>query len=119
MVLSLNQTVENPYLMRLFAEDEQVLLENANLSNPNYNSFPSYSMIILNGLQQINEGLSNELKKYVDNSGSLLILPNKDMDLDNVNAFLSNMSLPQYSALQNKTVRKNVLARGCLNEKKY
>jgi hypothetical protein len=104
-VLSLNQTVENPYLMRLFAEDEQVLLENANLSNPNYNSFSSYSMIILNGLQQINEGLSNELKKYVDNSGSLLIVPDKNMDLDNVNAFLSKMSLPQYSALQNKTVR--------------
>jgi hypothetical protein len=89
----------------LVAEDEQVLLENANLSNPNYNSFSSYSMIILNGLQQINEGLSNELKKYVDNSGSLLIVPDKNMDLDNVNAFLSKMSLPQYSALQNKTVR--------------
>lgn len=106
-VLCLNQEKENPYIMRLFASDEQVQIENVTVSNPDYNSFGSYSLIILNGLEQINDALANELQKFVDNSGSLMIIPNKEMNLESVNKFLSMMSLPCYDNLQTKKQRVN------------
>lgn len=104
-VLSLNQSTENAYLKRLFNTDEQVSLHNESVANPNYSSFGTYSMIILNGLNEIGEGLSEELKKFVENSGSLMIVPSKDMNLESINAFLSRLSLPVYSSLQNKDMR--------------
>lgn len=106
-VLCLNQSKENPYLMRLFENDAQVKIDNASFSNPNYNDFGSYSMIILNGLEEINDALANELGKFIDNSGSLMIIPNKDMDLESVNAFLKKMSLPNYAQLKKQNLRVN------------
>jgi hypothetical protein len=61
----------------------------------------------LNGLERIDEGLANELRKFVENSGSLMIIPTKEMDLESVNAFLNSMSLPYYAQLKEQTIRVN------------
>ena len=106
-VLSLNERKENPYLIRLFGQEDEVEFDNRLVANPDYNSFNSYSLIILNGLERIDEGLANELKKFVENSGSLMIIPTKEMDLESVNAFLNSMSLPYYAQLKEQTIRVN------------
>ena len=106
-VLSLNERKENPYLMRLFDDQAEVKIDNVLVANPDYNSFNSYSLIILNGLERIDEGLANELRKFVENSGSLMIIPTKEMDLESVNAFLNSMSLPYYAQLKEQTIRVN------------
>lgn len=104
-VLALNQKNPNPYLQRLFDVDQQINLDNRGVANPDYNAFSNYSLIILNSLQEINEGLSSELKKFVDNSGSLLIVPTHEMEVENINTFLAQMSLPRYVQLHEKNLR--------------
>ena len=104
-VLSLNQKGENPYLMRLFLNEEQVAIDNYSLSNPPYNDFNNYSIIVLNEIETINEGLSLELKKYVENVGSLLIVPSLQMDVKNVNSFLISLSLPYFEELKKQSMR--------------
>lgn len=104
-VLSLNESKENPYLTRLFKFDEQISLDNKSVDNPDYNSFGDYSMIILNGLNEISAGLGIELKKFVENSGSLLVVPSQMMDIKSVNEFLTTLSLPHYSTIQKKNLR--------------
>ncbi len=104
-VLSLNQKGENPYLMRLFSNEEQVAIDNYSLSNPPYNDFNNYSIIVLNEIETINEGLSLELKKYVENVGSLLIVPSLQMDVKNVNSFLISLSLPYFEELKKQSMR--------------
>lgn len=106
-VLSLNQKGENPYLMRLFSEEEEVLIDNYNLSNPPYNDFNTYDLIILNQIETIEDGLAMELKKYVENIGSLMVVPSLQMDLKNVNSFLNSLSLPYYDKLKTQKVRVN------------
>ena len=93
--------------MRLFDDQAEVKIDNVSVANPDYNSFNSYSLIILNGLERIDEGLANELRKFVENSGSLMIIPTKEMDLESVNAFLNSMSLPYYAQLKEQTIRVN------------
>lgn len=107
-VLSLNQKGENPYLMRLFLNEEQVAIDNYSLSNPPYNDFNNYSIIVLNEIETINEGLSLELKKYVENVGSLLIVPSLQMDVKNVNSFLISLSLPYFEELKKQSMRVSV-----------
>ena len=107
-VLSLNQREENPYLMRLFSDEEQVVVDNYNLSNPPYNDFNNYSLIILNEIETIKESLAQELKKYVENVGSLLVVPSLEMDVKNVNTFLISLSLPYFEELKKQPMRVNV-----------
>lgn len=107
-VLSLNQREENPYLMRLFSDEEQVVVDNYNLSNPPYNDFNNYSLIVLNEIENIKESLAQELKKYVENVGSLLVVPSLQMDVKNVNTFLISLSLPYFEELKKQPMRVNV-----------
>lgn len=103
--LIINGESENVYLNRLFGQDEDVEITNVSVNNPDYGSFPKYSVIILNELRDISSGLLNELKKALDNSASLIILPSTEMETSSVNASLLQMGVPPYSDLEKTPTR--------------
>lgn len=65
----------------LFGEDPAVSFSGATENSIDYGKFASQHLIILNQLKNLSSGLQSELKKFADNGGSVLILPNKDADL--------------------------------------
>lgn len=95
-VLSINGSTENTYLQALFAQDSAVKLTNVNEKMLDYSKIAIYNLIILNELPSLSSGLSQEVKKFVINGGSILILPAENADLLSYNNFAASLSCPAY-----------------------
>ncbi len=59
-----------------------------------YADFPNYSTIILNSLTEYPSGLLSELKQFVDNGKSILILPHSKNSIDDINSAYRYFGLP-------------------------
>lgn len=104
-VLCINGNGENRYLQGLFAADSSVNLINNSDKQIDFSQFAACNLIILNELNAITSGLSEELRRYVQNGGTLLIIPAQRTDVNNYNAFLSAMLCPQYHTLDSVSAK--------------
>ncbi|NQY11505.1 MAG: BatA domain-containing protein [Flavobacteriales bacterium] len=95
-VLCINETDENNYIANLYATDEVFNLTNSSANQIDLFSLSKYDMVILNELNRFSSGLISEIKKHVEQGGSLLLVPSDKIDLDsysecalalNINAF--------------------------------
>jgi len=98
-VLAINGGAENRYLSALFAQDSSVKLANLNEKSLDYSRLPGFDLIIFNELPSISSGLLQEIKRYVENGGTLLILPSANADLSTYNSLLSQLNAPSYLSL--------------------
>jgi hypothetical protein len=64
-----------------------------------YSTLAADNMIVLNGLQTISSGLSQELRKFVDNGGSLVVYPGTDIDMNAYNEFLLTLNTARFMSL--------------------
>lgn len=104
-VLCINGNGENKYLQGLFANDSSVNLINNNEKQIDFSQFQRCNLIILNELNAIPSGLSDELRRYVQNGGALLVIPAQRTDVSNYNTFLSAMQCPQYQRLDSVSAK--------------
>lgn len=98
-VLSINGTTAENYIKSLFGVDPYYKLTQNAESNVNYSNFSNYGLIVLNGLKNPSSGLAQQLKTYLNTGGSVVIFPDLDADIQVYNSFLSNLSLPNITAL--------------------
>lgn len=87
---------EQHYLKTLFATDSAFVFAETDEGKIDYASFSAFRFIILNSLQSISSGLAAELRKFVDNGGSVLVFPGANADIDSYNAFLNPSGLAGY-----------------------
>ena len=85
---------ENRYLNALFQNDSAFHMENTFVTRLNYASLNDFSLIILNQLPRISSGLTQELKRFTSNGGSLLIIPPATAKPDGYQQLLYNTGLP-------------------------
>jgi hypothetical protein len=113
-VLSIDPaTIENgsPYLNKLFGEDSLFVFRSVQENQLDYSSLPSYNLIILNELKTISSGLSQELKRFMDNGGSVLLFPSADADLDSYkefSLFTHSSYFEKYDTLNTKVDKINL-----------
>jgi len=98
-VLSINGGSENRFLNALYAQDSSVRLTNMNEKSLDYSRLSQFDLIILNEIPGLSTGLAEEIKRYVSNGGTILILPAANADLISYNSFLSSMNSPSYQKL--------------------
>ena len=98
-VLAINGTGENRFLNALYQQDSSVRLTNLNEKSLDYGKLSGYDLIIFNEIPNISSGLSDEIKRYVTNGGSILVLPAANADLTSYNSFLSSLNAPTYQKL--------------------
>ena len=98
-ILVLNQNQENPYISKLFLNDTMFRLVNNAVGNIDYSGLKNYRLVILNGLTKIQDGLSDELIKFVENGGSLSVFPGEDMGSDGYKDFLSSIGSTPYEGI--------------------
>ncbi len=91
----------NKYL-RAFYSQQPFTLDWRTLSNLPYSEFSQYSAIIVNGLKNYSQGLSSELGKYVENGGSLVIIP--DSNFEAVNDLLNSLNISGFSSIDTHKV---------------
>jgi len=100
LVLSINGTRAGNYIKALFGADNYYNLTENDERNVNYNGFPNYSLIVLNGLQNPSTGLAQQLKTYLNAGGLVVIFPDLDADIQTYNTFLTGLSLPAIQSLE-------------------
>lgn len=81
-ILIINGNDENQYLNKLYKLDSVFRLNNISEKNIDFASFKQNDLIILNELKSISSGLSQELKRFTDNGGSLVIFPTPLIDFE-------------------------------------
>jgi len=104
-VLAINGSAENRYLKALFAQDSSVVLFNMSDKSLDYGSLTNYDLIILNEIPAFSSGLSEEIKKYVTNGGTILFLPSPNVDLISANSFLLSLNAPSYQPMDTSDTR--------------
>jgi hypothetical protein len=77
-----------------FINDPYIQLDVVNDNHLQISRLSEYSTIILYELMNFSTGLSGELKKYVENGGSLVIIPSVPGNIENYNSFLGSLGLP-------------------------
>jgi len=95
-ILVINEALANKYLNAAFEGVNYFNIVNQQSSNLDYAQFPTYQLIVLNGLKNISSGLSSELSQYVVNGGNLLTFPGQSISLDNYRSFLTEFQANEY-----------------------
>ena len=104
-ILSINEENESNSINSLFARDSSFKLTNASQKNIDYASFSKNNFIILNELKSISSGLAQELKRFVNAGGSLLIFPNNETELVSYQSFLTSVNANFYISLDTANTR--------------
>lgn len=113
-ILTINKSTENNtlkfdnnnnYLNTLFGNDTAFILAESDENKLDYSSLSTFSFIILNGLDNPSSGLSNELKKFVLNGGSLFVFPGALSNLQSYRSLLSPLGVNSFEKIDtNKSV---------------
>ncbi len=90
-VLCINGKEESKSIRSLFGNDPYFILDNQNEKSVNYSSFATYSLIIANEVNSISSGLAQELKRFAQAGGSVLIIPAQNSDINSYNELLLSL----------------------------
>jgi hypothetical protein len=91
-VLLIDGGTPNQYLKAVFGADPFFFAKRVPDGNVDYASLNTYPLIILSDIKAISTGLSQQLKTYVNNSGTLLVFPSADADLASYRTLLQSMN---------------------------
>jgi hypothetical protein len=78
---------DNAYLTKLFGSDSLFSFKSVAENQIDYAALANNRLIILNELKSISSGLSMELKRFMENGGSVLVFPAKDIELTTYKEF--------------------------------
>ncbi|MFH1003938.1 MAG: BatA domain-containing protein [Bacteroidota bacterium] len=84
------------YFQSLFGKDSLFALSFADENQLDYSSLGNQHLIILNELNTISSGFSQELNRFIYNGGSLVIFPSTEIDTTSYRNFLSSCSTNFY-----------------------
>jgi hypothetical protein len=90
-VLVINEQAPDAFLDAAFKGISYFQVNNQLSRQLDYSKFPSYQLIVCNGLVSISSGLANELKQYVENGGNVLLFPAANANTGSYNTFLSSI----------------------------
>ena len=86
----------NRFLNALYGKDSVFTYETMNYNQVNYTKLKSCQVVIMSEVPKVSTGLADELSKFVNGGGTLLVLPAQDMDMSSWNHFLGNLGAGTY-----------------------
>lgn len=84
------------YLKTLFTTDSVFVYNESEETKLDYTGLAKHSFIILNSLKSVSSGLATELKKFVENGGSVFIFPGAGADLQSYRDFLQPLGVNSF-----------------------
>jgi hypothetical protein len=99
LVINGKETKTSGNFKSLMQNDSLFVYQENNESAIDYSVFSKTNIIVLNELSALTSGLTSELQKFVTNGGSLVVFPNKKVDLESYNTAFQNLQLPQITKL--------------------
>ncbi|MGZ3902481.1 MAG: vWA domain-containing protein [Bacteroidia bacterium] len=103
LVVNKKEEASGAFLRSLFSNDSLFNYKEQTDQNIDYAQFAQTNLIVLNGLQNISSGLSEELKKFIVGGGSVLVFPAQNADKESYNGFFGQITAATF--LQADTAR--------------
>ena len=103
--LVINEASSNKYLDAAFRGISYFKVTNQQSRSLDYAKFPTYQLIVMNGLTNVSSGLTSELKQYVRNGGNLLVFPGVNANISSYKSFLNDFPANELVSLE-KAERK-------------
>lgn len=106
-VISIGESEKSSFLSKIYTAAE-FNYSNFSLQSLDYNLLDKQDAIILNELKDIPQALQTTLKSFVEKGGNLIVIPNTESSLTNINTFLSNFGGIQFKSIgtSEKTITK-------------
>jgi hypothetical protein len=108
-VLSIDEQGQGPFLRALFGRDTIFTYNSMPAFAIDFSAFPTYNMVVLNGLNAISPGLAMEAQRYAEQGGHLVIFPGAGAELSSYNSFLSAMGLDAIQRLDTNNFRVSTI----------
>ncbi|MDR1725173.1 MAG: BatA and WFA domain-containing protein [Bacteroidales bacterium] len=105
----INGNKNNIYIERLFAQNNEINIVKMTENNINYNDLPKFSAIILNEIRQMTSGLTSELKRFCENGGTVVIIPNSNIELQSYKIAMRELKIATYEMQINKGNKVSII----------
>ncbi len=90
-VLNIGVSQPNKFIKAVYETDAYFKLNQSAESNINYNNFSQQQLIILSDLKTIADGLSQQVKLFVEKGGNLAVFLPLDADLNSYKSFFQSL----------------------------
>lgn len=108
-VVAISDNNSNRYLNALYGKDSLFVYHNLNLNQINYDLLKTANLVVLDQIKTLSTGLQDELQKYIQSGGHLLVFPAETIDLPSWNSFSKKNNIPEYQLLQSTSLKVNQL----------
>lgn len=98
-VLAINQEDQNAYLNSVFALDSVLKLHNSPVRQTNFSALDGQQLVILNGAEGLSSGANDALEKFVEQGGTLVVFPPREVDISSMNLLLNALGAPFYGPM--------------------
>lgn len=105
-ILGIGNTENSSILKSIYTTDSVFNYSDYNVNQLDYSLIKKSNLIVIHHLENINSGLSNALKSFIDNGGSLLVFPSNKIDETSYREFLSLLTVNYYNNID--TVKTKV-----------
>ena len=95
-IIAINDGTPNKYLTALYGKDTLFSYTEMNAGGVNYSQFNGCQLVVLNEVKNISSGMAGELKKYVEDGGSLMVFPSEQQETASWQSLLSSLGAPHY-----------------------
>lgn len=92
-----NATNGSDPLRNVFAGDSVYAYTSVDARNIDYSSLGDYRLVVIDEAREIPGGLAAELQGFLENGGSVWVIPATEVDLPSYNAFFAAVSAPPFS----------------------
>ncbi|MBT8259765.1 MAG: BatA domain-containing protein [Bacteroidia bacterium] len=90
-VLTINDAEDN-YLKSIFSEDEFTYTSKS-VNQLNFSTISEYNLVVLNELDNLSSALIVSLNSFINNGGSLLVIPSNEISLNSYNQLVNRYNI--------------------------
>lgn len=98
-ILGISNQENDVAINSIFSTDSIFNYINFNANKLDYSLIKKSNLLILHNQKEISSGLSNSIKSFIDNGGSLLLFPSKSIDYNSYREFLSLLNVNYFIQL--------------------
>lgn len=99
-----------PNIKAIFSSDSLFNFTSSSVNQLDYSKIKQSSLIVLNGLKDISSGLASSLKNFLENGGSLTIIPAKEIDFTSYQAFAALLQINAFSDTDTSSLKISEVA---------
>ena len=104
-ILGIFDQKPGPYLQALFGSDTLFRYTEINLKQLNFADLQRQELIVLNGLNDISSGLATELNRFIENGGSVFVIPAEKIDNESYSNWMRSLNTVSFAETDTARLR--------------